>query len=142
MAVSYLITMLITGIMVYTAIIDYERKEIPIELFLLVLAPAGIIGIIFGIGPTWPEACLAAGITGGSYWLIARFFGGGGGDVIMMSVLAICLGYRIGLVILTATVLLAGYRLWEIGKGKEETEVAYAPFVLTGIVVERIFCFL
>ena len=140
--ISYVITLLLVGIMIYSAILDFRKREIPIELFLLLFVPASITGIILNSGPTWGEACFSVCFVGGCYLIIVRYFGGGGGDVIMMASLSLWLGYQIGVVIFVANILLILYRLLEKMCEKEAAEIAYAPFVLAGVIIERILYFL
>ena len=140
--ISYVITLLLVGIMIYSAILDFRKREIPIELFLLLFVPASITGIILNSGPTCGEACFSVCFVGGCYLIIARYFGGGGGDVIMMASLSLWLGYQIGVVIFVANILLILYRLLEKMCEKEAAEIAYAPFVLAGVIIERILYFL
>ena len=100
--ISYVITFLLVGSMIYSAILDFRKREIPVELFLLLFVPASITGIILNSGPTWGEACFSLCFVGGCYLIIARYFGGGGGGGIMVAAFSLWMGISRGVVCFVA----------------------------------------
>ena len=84
MVYSGIMTGIIICVLAYSCWMDIRQREIPIELYLLVILPMGIIALIMGIGPGVFEAISMAVIVGICYTILALYFQGGGGDLIMM----------------------------------------------------------
>ena len=89
MVYSGIMTGIIICVLAYSCWMDIRQREIPIELYLLVILPMGIIALIMGIGPGVFEAISMAVIVGICYTILALYFQGGGGDLIMMVSLAL-----------------------------------------------------
>ena len=137
MVYSGIMTGIIICVLAYSCWMDIRQREIPIELYVLVILPMGIIALIMGIGPGVFEAISMAVIVGICYTILALYFQGGGGDLIMMVSLALCLGYQIIFVMTVSTIVLFLFRFMELFK-KKSVQIPYAPFVLLGFTVERI----
>lgn len=136
MLYSGIMTGIVFCVLIYSCWTDIRRREIPIELYLLIILPMGVIALIMGIGPGIFEAISMAVIVGICYTILALFFQGGGGDLIMMVSLAWCLGYQIIFVMAVSTAALFLFHFLELFKQKN-VQIPYAPFVLLGFAVER-----
>lgn len=136
----WLITSILFLSLLLSTITDIKKREIPIEMFLYLIIPLGIVEQILGLGPPLLEAVVSFMIWGLTYLILAAFFGGGGGDAIMMASLGLCLGWSMAPIVIIATLLLAGYHLSIRNRNRadEATEIPYAPFVLIGFIVERL----
>ena len=64
MVYSGIMTGIIICVLAYSCWMDIRQREIPIELYLLVILPMGIIALIMGIGPGVFEAISMAVIVG------------------------------------------------------------------------------
>lgn len=140
MIYSILMTGVILIVLIYSSWIDVKRREIPIELYLLLVLPMGIVGQVLKSGPDLFEAVSMTVIVGICYLILALCFQGGGGDLIMMVALAVCLGYGMILVMTISTVGLIVVNL--IKQKGMDTPIPYAPFVLLGVTVERVIYYL
>lgn len=138
----YVLTIVLLIVLIYSSIVDIKKREIPIEWFLAVIIPIGIVAQVLHIGPPLNETIIITVIVAVIYFILALFFKGGGGDVIMMVALSVCLGKRMILIIGIATILLAVWRIFFWIAHKNNTEIPYAPVVLIGFLIERVALFI
>lgn len=139
MIYTAIMTLLVFLVLLYSTVKDIRYHEIPIELFLFLVVPLGVLGQILQVGPGLFEVIAMTVITAICYLVLACFFGGGGGDVIMMTAVAACLGSGIIIVMAVATILLVLYRI--LSGQERKAPIPYAPFVIVGFVIERIIYF-
>lgn len=139
MIYTTIMTLLVFLVLLYSTVKDIRYHEIPIELFLFLVIPLGVLGQILQVGPGLFEVIAMTVITAICYLVLACFFGGGGGDVIMMTAVAACLGSGIIIVMAVATILLVLHRI--LNGQEPKAPVPYAPFVMAGFVIERIIYF-
>ena len=135
----WMITAGIFSTLLLSSYLDLKKREIPIELYFFYLIPLAVIGQLFSAGPPLWEAIAAALVWGAVYLVLAMYCGGGGGDIVMMAVLAFCIGKSICLVVIFCMVGMVAYGL--VKRDWKMAAVPYAPFVLISFTIERILFF-
>ena len=119
--------------LLWATITDLRKREIPNGIPLLVLG-AAVVAKLSGWHPvTWVELLggLAAGFACGA--LLFRLGGFGGGDVKLLGALGAALGWGAMVPFLLATGILGGLFAL-LAKRRGETEIAYAPVMLAGLL--------
>lgn len=139
MGYSEMCSCVIFVVLAYSCWTDIRYKEIPIEVYFILVFPIGVVGLIIEEKPGLVESISMAVIMGVCFLILAVYFQGGGGDIVMMVSLSLCMGYRMILLLGIATIALFIYRLIGFAK-KQCNQVPYAPFVFAGFIVER-FCY-
>lgn len=84
----YVLTIVLLIVLIYSSIVDIKKHEIPIEWFLAIIIPIGIVAQVLHIGPPINETIIITVIVVVIYFILALFFKGG--DVIMMVVIQLC----------------------------------------------------
>lgn len=119
---------------------DLKKKEIEYWVS-AVIGAIGVLAVIFGYGPAWHDAALAAAISFGIFTLLA-LIGGGGGDVLLATAVAIWFGLKLSFISMGVSGL-AGIvmgLIWR--KKKHEKEIPFAPCIQFGALTAMVYCFL
>ena len=115
-------------LLLYSAVVDIQRREIPLAACLL--ADAVIVVALLWFGAGWATLgyhLLAGLILAGLYFVNALFFRGGGGDCLLAFSIGLALGVRAGLIIVILSSLCLG--VFHIMLPKKLNSYPLAPFL-------------
>ena len=119
--------------LVVGTVFDLKRREIPDSIPAILLALALLLKCV-GFHPlSWGGIGLGAAV--GFVATAVPFFAGvlGGGDVKLMTALGAALGFKALVLMMLLTAVFGGFLALR-ARRKQETEVAYAPALLAGLV--------
>lgn len=123
---------------------DMIHKEIPDQLSIPAIIIAFVGGLMIGT-PTWTAMLIGAAGVGGFFlaqFILSKGRWVGGGDIRLGILMGLLLGWKLGIVALAISYLLGGLlSVFLLTKGvvNRKTEIAFGPFLITGLFASIFF---